>query len=112
MGRGNQPPKPRTWVIEAGPEGYLSEEEIARVIGEASVVVDRVGGVVQIAARREELPKEIYGVEGIYATTGLVCRWESYAPAARREEPPAPAPPPEPAPPVEREPEPAAVAAG
>lgn len=89
MGRGDKPPKARTWVIEANPEtGILSEDEIALALGEAALIVDRVGGVVQLAAHREEIPEEHYGLAGIYATRGLIVRWESYAPAKRAEHPP------------------------
>jgi len=71
-------------VIEADETGELDTEEIAGAIAEAATIVNRVGGVVYIAANRQELPPDSWGVpvEGVYATTALVVKWESYAPAA------------------------------
>ena len=86
MGRGgNLPPKGRTWVIEADPTtGIVDEDQVAQAIAEAALIVDRLGGVVQIAAHREEIPEEFYGIAGMFATRGLMVKWESYAPAAKR----------------------------
>jgi hypothetical protein len=96
-------PRPRLWVVEADPEtGELDPEQITEAIVEAATIVNRVGGVVLIASRREELPPDTWGVpvEGVYGTTALVVKWESYAPVPR----------PQPAPEPEEAPEPVAVA--
>lgn len=75
-------------MIEADPQsGIIDEEQIAQAIAEATLIVDRLGGVVKIAAHREEIPEEHYGISGIFATRGLMVRWESYAPAARASQP-------------------------
>lgn len=83
-------PRPRLWVIEGDPEtGDLDPDEIQAAFAEAAMIVNRVGGVVMIASRREQLPPNSWGVpvEGVYGTTALVVKWESYAPAERRPEP-------------------------
>jgi hypothetical protein len=104
MGRGDQPPKGRQWILEADSETGFDDAAVEEALSEAAMILNRVGGVVQIAAHREELPEEIYGQPGVYVTRGLVVQWHSYAPA--RKAPPPPEPAAEPA----EEPVPAAVA--
>ena len=91
------PPRSRKWVIEAAPivadtgegeqiVGYeeLETEEILQALTEAANIVHRVGGVVMIGSHRQEQPAGAWAVpvEGVYATTALVVKWEAYSPAA------------------------------
>jgi hypothetical protein len=48
------------------------------VIAEAAMIVDRVGGVVSIGARRREF------APGLFETTHLVVKWDSYGGPAER----------------------------
>lgn len=83
------PPKQRKWVVEADEAGELDQEEILQALVEAATIVHRVGGVVMVGSVRQELPPDSWGVgvEGVYGTTHLVLKWESYAPAQRLEQP-------------------------
>lgn len=68
----------RSWQIDGDPF-LTTPEELEEEIHSAAVVLSRVGGVVLIAAQREEVAPQHY------VTTGYVFTWRSYAPARRME---------------------------
>lgn len=66
----------RNWQIDADPF-MVDDEEIGEALFEAVRILTRIGGAVIVAANREEVAPDLY------ATTGLLFKWTSYAPAKR-----------------------------
>lgn len=83
----------RTWTVDSDPfvvESHDSGELFASLL-EATQILSRIGGVVMIAAVREEV------AEDLFQTVRYAFRWNSYAPAKRMDKPqPVPDPDPEP----------------
>jgi hypothetical protein len=59
-----------------------AEDDLARALYEATVVLRRIGGVVSFAPVRVELAPEIF------VTTEYAMRWNSYSPPVREVAPP------------------------
>ena len=68
----------RTWIIDGDPF-TVDPSELEIELHRCALVLERVGGVVLVAAQRREI------AEGHYITTGYAFRWSSYAPAQRLE---------------------------
>jgi hypothetical protein len=79
---GQQTTKDRQWEID---EPFFVDaqdgEDLALALAEAEVILRRIGGAIQIVARREEVAPEMF------ATTGYMFAWRSYAPARRQRKP-------------------------
>jgi hypothetical protein len=70
------PASDRTWIIDGDPF-TVDPDELPIELHRCAMVLERIGGVVIVAAQRQEI------AEGHYVTTGYAFRWSSYAPAQR-----------------------------
>lgn len=68
----------RTWQLDGDPF-LTSPEDLEVELHQAANILARVGGVILIAAQREEIAPDHF------VTTGYAFTWRSYAPARRME---------------------------
>lgn len=87
----------RTYEVEAEntlPEGFWPDEplqaagrsELESLMLDAAAVLERIGGVFTIVAKRQEIAPDMF------VPVGYVAKWESYAPAQRAPQQAQPAP--------------------
>lgn len=79
-------PRKREWSVPwdlqiNGPQLPLDEQDMVQKLADLWPVLRDIGGVAMVAAARQEI------APNVYVTTGLRVRHESYAPAARQEQP-------------------------
>lgn len=80
-------PATRTWVIESPigddglPIGPADRDAMSELLADIEAVLFTVGGVVHIAADREEIGHA--GGEPVFVTRGYVVQWRSFAPPRR-----------------------------
>lgn len=74
-------PKPRDWYIPVSPFSDDDQNVLAEELGRIIYLLTRLGGAQSIVADRQEVEP------GVFMTVGFMCRYESYAPAKRYEEP-------------------------
>lgn len=75
--------QPRTWSIHADPlvVGLEDQDIVYEALTEITTILTRIGGAVIIAADREQI------APGMWQTTGLICKWESFVPGKRLPDP-------------------------